>query len=215
MGKANREQPIVLSELLEELGYRYPEAQIRAMEVLIQAGLTTGRKKGIDPRKRPQVQELLKKKLVRQCVQCRKALVPGSVLVEHRSECDTCSGSPNRGAMNEAWQALRRAGFSRLLIVGGGPGVHSELRELQPNDIELRIIAGDSNENEKSGRGNVSWADLVVIWGGTILSHRVSKVYSEVPNHERGKIVSVQRRGLTAMARGIVDRCASIRDPRA
>jgi hypothetical protein len=209
MGKASREQPILLSDLLEELGYPSPEAQARAIEVLIQAGLTTGKKKGIDPSKRARVRDLLKKNLVRQCVQCRKAPVPGSVLVEHRSDCDTCSGSVNRGAMNEAWEAMRRAGFRRLLIVGGGPGVHSELRELQPKDIELRIIPGDGNENEKSGRGNVGWADMVVIWGGTILSHRVSKVYSEVPSHDRGKIVTLQRRGLTAMARCIVDRCAS------
>jgi hypothetical protein len=179
------------------------------MEVLVEAGLTTGKKKGIAPEKRAAVERLLKKRLVLQCPQCPNDGHRESVPADAPGDCETCGGSVNRGAMNRVWAALRRRGIQRLIVVGGGPGAHAELREHQPEDIELRIIPGDGNENEKSARTNIQWADLVVIWGGTILSHRVSRVYSDVRGAEREKIVSLQRRGVAALAQRILDYCDS------
>ena len=111
--------------------------------------------------------------------------------------------------MNQAWTALRRKALRRVLIVGGGPGVHSEIRMMAPDDIELRIVPGDANENEKSARSNLAWADLVVVWGGSILSHRVSTLYTDPSSRTKGKVVSLQRRGLAALAKRIREYCES------
>lgn len=85
--------------------------------------------------------------------------------------------------------------------------MHSEIRTLAPDDIELRIIPGDGNENEKSARSHLAWADLVVVWGGSILSHRVSDLYTESRSRTKGKVVSLQRRGIGALARRILEHC--------
>jgi len=201
--------PLLLADLLAELGYGHPTAKARAIEILIDAGLTTGKKSGIAAEKRPLVRDLLKRNLVRQCPRCREKGLRESVPTARSTDCESCGGSLNRGAMNQAWEALRRRAIRRVVIVGGGPGVHSEIRTLVPEDIELRIIPGDANENEKSARSNLSWADLVVVWGGSILSHRVSGLYTEARSREKGKVVSVQRRGLAALAKRILEYCES------
>jgi hypothetical protein len=201
--------PVLITDLLAELGYGHPMAQLRAMEILVEAGLTSGKKSGIAAEKRALVRDLLKRNLVRQCPRCREEGRRESVPTERDNDCESCGGSLNRGAMNQAWSALRKGSLRRVLIVGGGPGVHSEIRSLVPEDIELRIVPGDGNENEKSARSNLAWADLVVIWGGSILSHRVSGLYTEARSREKGKVVSLQRRGIAALAKRIREHCES------
>ena len=202
-----RETPLPLGQLLDELGYGHPVARGRAMEILVGAGLTTGKKSGIAAGKRTLVRDLLKRSLIRQCLRCEEEGLQKSVPVERATDCESCGGSPNRGEMNQAWMALRKKSIRRVLIVGGGPGVHSEIRMLAPKDIELRIIPGDGNENEKSARSNLAWADLVVVWGGSILSHRVSTLYTDDRSRAKGKVVSLQRRGLASLAKRIREHC--------
>lgn len=85
--------------------------------------------------------------------------------------------------------------------------MHSEIRTLAPEDIELKIIPGDGNANEKSARSHLAWADLVVVWGGSILSHQVSSLYREARSRTKGKVVTLQRRGIAALAQCILKHC--------
>mgnify|MGYP001606900902 CR=1 FL=1 len=200
-----------LNELLAELGYGHPEALQRATGLLVAEGLTTGKKPGIAAEKRPRVRELLGRRLYRLCDRCRDRIADEDrpiVPVLNAGDCERCGGSPNRAAVNEAARAMRAIGARNLLIVGGGPGVHSELRSLWPADIEMRVVSGDERHDAKLARSLLNWAHVVVVWGSTILPHRVSGLYTVAGGPMRRKVFTVPRRSIEALARGVADHCA-------
>ena len=106
---------------------------------------------------------------------------------------------PDRSDVRQAaWAlaaALRDLDIERLLIVGGSPSYHSQLQSLFGETLQLRLIDGQARRNLKQARADVQWADLAVVWGGTILAHRVSELYTGE------SIVQIPHRGLVGMMR--------------
>lgn len=194
--------------LLDELGYRAPGAQAAAVEVLAGAGLTNPRKTKIAAAKRDRCRAVLAAALVRLCERC----LPGPdgderrrVPVAEPTECELCEGSNNKLAVDRAISAFRRRGLRRLVVVGGSPSVHQELRALWPGDLELRIVDGrDRRQDRALARANVEWADVVIVWGSTVLDHRVSTLYTGQEGDGRRKVIAVGRRGVEALAEGVV-----------
>lgn len=203
---------ILLQELLSELGYKDPAALSRAREILVAAGLTTGKKPGIEAGKRASVEAALRETLYLACARCAGAAAApdGRLLVPAADTafCEACGGSANRGALIRAAAAMRRANVRKLVIVGGGPGVHTEIERVWPDDLKLQIVDGSSNDDAKAARQRLAWADLVIVWGGSILSHRVSKLYTDPGTPGREKVVTVMRRGIEALAEAIAERCS-------
>ncbi len=145
----------------------------------------------------------------RRCAACMEAPVPTGVevvLAEGMVPCDHCGGSVNKREALALIEAFRARGLSRLLVVGGGPGTAEELTSLLGDAIELRIVDGESHRNAQQADSELAWADVVAIWGSTILPHKVSKLYTDKRVEYRGKLCTVTRRGAAALCKTVVEK---------
>jgi hypothetical protein len=75
--------------------------------------------------------------------------------------------------------ALRAQGHRRLLVVGGAPATVGELRALVGDAIDLRTVDGTAHRHAGQAAQDLRWCDVAIIWGGTILAHRVSRLYTD------------------------------------
>lgn len=197
-----------IDRLLADLGYRGEGARATARRALEEAKLTTPRKQRIAGVKRGQVEALLARSFARACVQpgCQAAAAATGravVTVERGSDCEGCGGSRNEEALGRALQMMARAGWRRLLVVGGSPNSHREIRETVGERLELRLIEGvEKRRTAKEARQQVEWADVVVIWGGTQLDHKVSTLYTD---QRSPKVITATKRSVQALAETIVE----------
>jgi hypothetical protein len=118
--------------------------------------------------------------------------------------CPHCGGSDNARAARELLAACASAGIHRVLVVGGSPSVREELRAALGSTLELRTVDGTERRTQERARGDLEWAQLVLLWGATELDHKVSGHYAHPPAGHRGKVVHVARRGIAALAAAAV-----------
>src|SRR6185503_8891791 len=133
-------------------GFDLPEGRARAREALESAGLTRAGKTRMSAAKEDRARGLLD---------------------AHRTACASCGGSDNRRAQEALVSACQRAGIRRLVIVGGSPSVREELRDGLSQRLELRLVDGTERRTLGQARLDLEWADLVLLWGGSELDHRV------------------------------------------
>ena len=146
------------------------------------------------------------------CDACRKApVLQGRRIIPAGPEtpCARCAGSVACRAALDLVDAFRARGFRRLVVVGGSPTSTEQLRaELGPH-IELRIVDGTSSRHlAERASADLAWADLVGIWGSTILPHKVSMQYTDRTSAHRGKVVTVHSRGVSSFCAEIARRLA-------
>jgi hypothetical protein len=124
----------------------------------------------------------------------------GPVAVRVSAErCEVCGGSDIRVAFDLLLRASRRAGVTRLVVVGGSPAYHTQLRDLsRGTDLKLDLVAGHSKPGKRRARNE---AERVVIWGATILDHGTSAAYE----HLGDKLIRVPHRGISRMLREVAD----------
>lgn len=198
-----------IAELLTELGFLGTRAQTAARASLEAAGLTHSGKRRISAEKLDRVKEHLEASLARSCTDpaCRAAVSRPRfrgdrsreiVTVDDPRGCEFCGGSDNRRAARRLVALARRNGIRRLCIVGGSPAVRTELEELLGGELELRLIDGTERRTQDRARADVEWADLVMVWGGSELDHKVSRHYTDQPASRR-KLVQLARRGIAAL----------------
>lgn len=114
-----------------------------------------------------------------------------------QDECAICGGSANARAVDEMVAVMRAVGLSRLCVVGGSPNTRNELERLVAGRADLRLVEGDGGRNGQQAQSDLAWADRVALWGGTILAHRVSKLY-------RGDhVIQFARRSIQELAREV------------
>ena len=196
---------IALSELLASRGFRGAGME-PALDRLRQSGLTRAGKTRIAEAKIEAVDGVLAAAFARHCrkAACRPspgdARTPVSVAAEH---CETCGGSDNRRAVEDMLAAMRRAGWTRLLVAGGSPGTRGDLERLCRGRIELRFVTGDTTPNRRTVGPLLAWSDITVIWVSTEIAHKATAVL-------RGsKVLNVHRRGVAALADAVRDRCGA------
>jgi hypothetical protein len=192
---------IDILEMLRDVGFDSPATAERARAVLIDAKLTTAHKTRIDGAKRVKVEELLRARFL---VSCGAAACQGKdsgvevVIAHDRARCWLCGGSNNARAVQVADETFKRHNIRRVVIVGGSPAVHDQLRQLAPASLELRLINGTDRRTADQARGDRKWADLVIIWGSSELDHKVSTLYTPA-GESRSNIVIVNKRGVAAL----------------
>lgn len=191
-----------IAALLSELGFESAEDQRRARQVLTDARLTREGKQRIAAEKRARVEELLDSRFhvtcgAPDCTAFANGREP--VRAETITKCRVCGGSANRRAIDAAREAFRHAGIKRVVIVGGSPALHDELRRTAPDEWELRLIDGSQRRTLADARADLRWADIVLVWGGTILDHKVSELYTHAKEASRGHIVKCARRSIAAL----------------
>lgn len=199
---------VPIEQMLHELGFDGSLAP-RARSAMEQAGLTRPGKERIDGAKRGRVAELLDGIFHVTCGAAACAASAGGrevVVAARREACRVCGGSPNRHAVEEAARVFASLGIRRVLVVGGSPAVRDELRALAPAAWELRCVDGTERHTGKEARALAKWADLVAIWGGTELDHRVSEHYAG-----GARTVRTVRRGIAALMEDAVRQVQSRR----
>ncbi|HXH82430.1 MAG TPA: hypothetical protein VNN07_05820 [Candidatus Tectomicrobia bacterium] len=193
---------VPLDGLLEELGFTTVSARSEARRALEDAGLTNARKSKIHPRKRAEVERVLAERFVRVCRTAGCAEAASGDERRHvsvtQAGCEMCGGSATRRAIARMVAAMTAAGLTRLLVVGGAPGPHEVLRSsLRDSAVKLDIVEGDRAPDPNRIRGLSRNADITVIWGSTILPHKVSR------HADGADAITVSRRGVEALADGV------------
>lgn len=200
-----------IDALLAELGFAVPDHVRAARAALEGASLTRPGKRRIAGEKRARVESLLRSRFALACrsPECQAALRAaraGAAILEllDAAGCEHCSGSDNRRSALRFAEACRHRGVRRVVVVGGSPSVHGDLIRLTPPDLELRIVVGTERRTLDRARADVDWAQLVLIWGGSELDHKVSRLYTDHPA-ARGKLVTVPKRGVAALLAGAAE----------
>jgi hypothetical protein len=192
-----------LLEHAPELGERHaadflpPLVEARAREALTRPAAL---KPPLQPERAPPTE--------RRCAPCMAAPAsPGvrALPAEGTVVCDLCGDSVNKREALALIDAFAELGLKRLLVVGGGPSTAGELRALLGEAIQLRIVDGESHNNAMHAAAELAWADVVAIWGSTILPHKVSKLYTDRRAEYRAKLVHVSRRGVAALCKTVVE----------
>jgi len=187
------------AELFRALGYQDQHEALDAR--LVDAGLTTPGKERISAAKRARVAEALGEAFVRVCRRgdCQ-AFAPGRwpnrtvVAATAPSKCEVCGGSAAAVAREAALRACGRAGWRRLCVVGGSPKARTAIEREHRPPPELRLIDGTVARTRSIAKDDLAWADHVVVWGGTQLDHKVSKLYTSAPT-----CTTVVRRSVQAL----------------
>ena len=148
---------------------------------------------------RPELEERVLGRLTLVCerAECQPS-APQAVVVRVSPErCEVCGGSDIRVAFDLLLRASRRAGVTRLVIVGGSPPYHTQLKELsRGTDLKLDLVSGHSKLGKRRARND---AERVVIWGATILDHGTSAAYE----HLGDRLIRVPHRGISRMLREV------------
>jgi len=186
------------ASLFRELGYSDDAA---CDEILAAAGITNTRKPRIHASKRARVAELLEAQLFPVCnrgdCQARARSLSGkkrSVGAAGQAHCRVCAGSVNQRAVDELVATAKRAGATKVCVVGGSPRTREELLRMLNGRLELRSVDGTRAHTRAQAEENCRWADVVVVWGPTELDHRVSQLYHG-PN-----VVTASKRGVAEVA---------------
>ena len=175
---------IGIAEFLEGQGFSNPDAAARARAVLERDGKTNPRKQGIAIAKIASASTLLQATLARICEACSR-LHPDAAsgrepVIVKAEDCELCRGSNNRRAARVALNALQQAEVRHVLVVGGWPTALVELRDaLTDPAIDLRLVEGRKGLRPISSvERDLSWADVLVVWGNTPLDHALSEPYT-------------------------------------
>lgn len=189
---------------LGERGISSPESRARARATLEEAGLTRPGKTRISEPKLPRAEQLLAARFYRVCAAepCQQAAQASGrepLRVEPRGHCEHCGGSNNRRAEVAFLEACQRHGVRRVVVVGGSPAVREELEDKLGHGVELRMVDGTERRTASQAQSDLTWGDLVLIWGATELHHKVSSHYTQPGTPHRPKVVHVVRRGVAAL----------------
>lgn len=148
----------------------------------------------------------------RRCAECVKLPAKAGLrVVEVGADavCDLCGSSANKRAALAMIGAFRARGLRRLLVVGGGPGTSEDLRQLLAGEVDIRIVDGEGHRNAAKADADLRWADVVAVWSSTILSHKVSKLYTDQRASFREKLVTVPRRGVAALCMAVTEKVSA------
>jgi hypothetical protein len=88
--------------------------------------------------------------------------------------------------------------------VGGSPAVREELRDALGQALSLRLVDGTERRSLSQARFDLEWGDLVLLWGGSELDHRVSTLYTGASAALRRKLVHASKRGVAALLEAAV-----------
>ncbi len=199
-----------LREFLLEMGFDTEQARTVALSALAAAGLTRAGKQRMCITKREAAQKVLGA-VSRRCEnpECIRTLPCNDLLADMalvtRAACPCCQGSDNQRAFRRMVQMTSARNIGRILVVGGAPDVAAELQRLRKRlgGPDLRIVEGNRTVTKREASALTGKVDLAIIWGGTILAHRVS-------NNFEGPLRGVPTGFCGKGQRGVAALCQSI-----
>ena len=197
---------MALSDILSSRGFVGESAEL-ALGLLCRLGLTRPGKSRIATAKIEAIDEAFGATFLRHCK--KTACLPSAretraAILVATKHCEVCGGSDNRRAVEAMLAAMRQAGWTRLLVVGGSPGTRGDLERLCRDRLELRFVTENTTPNRKTVGSLLAWSEITAIWTSTEISHKATATL-------RGrKIVKVPRRGVAALSEAVQDRCRGV-----
>ncbi len=198
-----------IAEFLRSEGFG-GTAEAIARHVLEAAGLTRAGKQRMAAEKVDRARGVLRGHLIRLChrAQCRHSGDARQVVFVTPPHCEHCRGSAQRRAAQLASEAMRAAGYSHVLVVGGAKATHAALTEaLGGGGVAVRCVDGkQGTRSVATVEADLAWADLMVVWATTPLPHKVSQPYT---SRARGLLpcITVPRRGVEAVCDELLRFC--------
>ena len=148
------------------------------------------------------LRQLLEDRLLLSCgaEQCAPEDDAPQVVVKVPSaRCEICGGSNIRAKFRAFVEAAARADLERIAIVGGSPAYRKKLRSLAADvkGLRLDLISGTQRRPKHKAEADMRRADVLIIWGPTLLDHSTSDNYR--PGVGRARLHTVHERGITRM----------------
>ena len=148
------------------------------------------------------LRQLLEDRLLLSCgaEQCAPEDDAPQVVVEVPSaRCEICGGSNIRAKFRAFVEAAARAELDRIAIVGGSPAYRKKLRSLAADvkGLRLDLISGTQRRPKHKAEADMRRADVLIIWGPTLLDHSTSDNYR--PGVGKARLHTVHERGITRM----------------
>ena len=192
--------------MFKDFGVATPGAQKSARDALSQAGIISSRpnRTNIASEKVDRARAGLEAAFLWHCGNgdCRRQAEGSPSLLVDQAHCTICGGSKDRGSLTSMASALADANVSRVLVVGGTEAKTREIREKSPPGVEWRFVDGTRSKDDRYFRHNRRWAEIIVIWGSTVLDHRVS---SHFDGRGDSRVITVTRRSIGALAEAVVE----------
>ena len=192
--------------MFKDFGITAPGAQKSAREALSRAGIISSRpnRTNIASEKVDRAREALESAFLWHCGNgdCRRQAEASPSLLVDQAHCTICGGSKDRSSLTSMASALADANVSRVLVVGGTEAKTREIREKSPPGVEWRFVDGTRSKDDRYFRHNRRWAEIIVIWGSTVLDHRVS---SHFESKGDDRVITVTRRSIGALADAVVE----------
>ncbi|MCA9558763.1 MAG: hypothetical protein KC583_09375, partial [Myxococcales bacterium] len=106
-------------------------------------------------------------------------------------------------------RACAAAKVRRVVVVGGGDDSRADLRRraLDWPAPEVVLVEGKRRPDSARARAKVQGADLVVLWGSTIVSHAETDVWKAAAEAAGTPVITVGsgQKGVASLARGITE----------
>ncbi|MCI0433184.1 MAG: hypothetical protein L0271_05970 [Gemmatimonadetes bacterium] len=193
---------IAKEELFKRLGYGGSHDELD--RVLQEAGLSRTTKRNVAVAKADEIAAVLAAHFIIVCSRgdCRATVAEASDVrsvlpAASQEDCVVCGGSANARAVDAMIEAMNDAGSARLCVVGGSPAAREELDRLVAKRLAVRLIDGAISRTARAAKADLRWADVVVVWGSTILGHKVSRLY------KGSNVIQLARRSIQELAREV------------
>lgn len=207
---------VPVGRVLAEFRFREGVADV-AQDRLMAAGLLLPNGSELDGTRLREVRKFLSAARVAvcgdpHCEQVAMSSRPDGLLARvDKSDCEVCGGSANQLGVARLVDVLRAANLSHVVVVGGGPVARNYLDGYYKIDWGpdqgwrqlFRLVDGTARHTEKVAKANLTWADLVIIWGPAMLGHDVSGHYTRSPRRH-ALTVTVMTTGIAGMCQEVI-----------
>ena len=190
--------PPRLTEVLEARGLRGRDEFRFLFQAVAEARQLHGLLSWLEPSDEQAVNRFLDDRvaLLGGCESCPKS--PGRARVQvPRERCEVCEGSDIKRAVRRFEDACLLTGLRRVVVVGGSPKYHRQLAELvHHHRLQLDLIPGDVRRTQRQADHDLANADVIILWGATLLDHATSDLYK---GKGPARVIQVPHRGIGRM----------------
>jgi hypothetical protein len=186
-----------LGEALKERGLLGELEAGKALTALVAARRVGALLSMLEATDGPSLRAFLDDRVVLHCGGEDCPTVPGRAIVTvPKPRCEVCAGSDIQRSVRRFVDACLLTGQRHVLIVGGSPKYHRQLRDLvQHHRLRLELVPGNVRRNARQAQADMARADVVIIWGGTLLDHAVADLYKDGP----ARVLRIAHRGIGRM----------------
>ncbi len=196
---------VSIEKMLKDFGIATRDAQMAARDALVSAKIISRpNRTNIASEKRQRALQALQDAFVWHCRNgdCRTKATGNPAILVEQANCMICGGSTDRSSLMVMVSRLAEADVRRILVVGGTEAKRREIREKSPPGVEWRFVDGSKARDNRYFRADRQWAEIIVIWGGTILDHKVSSHFDAKGDP---RVITASRRSIGGLSEAVIE----------